>query len=127
MDRREKGREQKALQAAQLDRAIENELLERLKQVSENEIYNYPEQQYKKVLNREADMNDDAEAEVEDGDEEELEDEEEEDGEEAEYNVEYVEDLGASPPRVASLFLTTLPDIHPFSSVSHFLVFSGKR
>ena len=95
VDRREKGREQKALQAAQLDRAIENELLERLKQVSENEIYNYPEQQYKKVLNREADKNDDTEAEAEDGDEEELEEEEEEDGEAAEYNVEYVEDLGA--------------------------------
>jgi len=95
VDRREKGREQKALQAAQLDRAIENELLERLKQVSENEIYNYPEQQYKKVLNREADKHDDAEAEAEDGDEEELEEEEEEDGEAAEYNVEYVEDLGA--------------------------------
>jgi Mak16 protein C-terminal region len=40
------------LKAAQLDRAIENELLERLKQVSENEIYNYPEQQYKKILSR---------------------------------------------------------------------------
>lgn len=40
------------MKAAQLDRAIENELLERLKQVSENEIYNYPEQQYKKILSR---------------------------------------------------------------------------
>lgn len=31
-------------------RAIENELLERLKQVSEGEIYNYPERQYTKVM-----------------------------------------------------------------------------
>ena len=52
VDRREIGKERKALKAAQLDRAIENELLERLKQVSENEIYNYPEQQYKKILSR---------------------------------------------------------------------------
>ena len=40
------------MKAAQLDRAIENELLERLRQVSESEIYNYPEQQYKKILSR---------------------------------------------------------------------------
>lgn len=33
-------------------RAIENELLERLKQVSEGEIYNYPERQYTKVLDK---------------------------------------------------------------------------
>ena len=52
VDRREIGKERKALKAAQLDRAIENELLERLKQVSDNEIYNYPEQQYKKILSR---------------------------------------------------------------------------
>jgi hypothetical protein len=30
--------------------AIENELLERLKKVSEGEIYNYPEKQYTKVM-----------------------------------------------------------------------------
>ena len=55
VDKREVGKERKALRAAQLDRAIENELLERLKQVSENEIYNYPEQQYRKILSRVSD------------------------------------------------------------------------
>lgn len=54
MDRREIGKERKALKAAQLDVAIENELLERLKQVSENEIYNYPEKEYSSALTKAA-------------------------------------------------------------------------
>ncbi len=48
----EKIKEKKALKTARLEKAIENELLERLKQVSDGEIYNYPEVNYNKVLNQ---------------------------------------------------------------------------
>jgi protein MAK16 len=52
IEQREKGKERKALAAAQLDRAIEKELLERLRQATEGEIFNYPERQYSRVLNK---------------------------------------------------------------------------
>jgi protein MAK16 len=52
VEKREKGKERKALKAAKLERAIEKELLERLKQASDGEIYNYPEKEYNKVLSR---------------------------------------------------------------------------
>jgi protein MAK16 len=112
IEQREKGKERKALAAAQLDRAIEKELLERLRQATEGEIFNYPERQYSRVLNKasnkfqsesgEALVDPDLEQEDEDELEEEMEEEdgemeaEEEDEEESEedekdYNVEYVE------------------------------------
>lgn len=90
VDRREVIKERHALKAAQLDKAIENELLERLKQVSEGEIYNYPEKQYTRALSRASQDYNEPEEEVE----EELEEEEEE--EDLAYNVEYVEDFDAS-------------------------------
>jgi protein MAK16 len=78
VDRREVGKERKALKAAQLDRAIEAELLERLRQVTDGEIYNYPEAQYSKALSRAASQYNEQEGREEEEEEEEDEEMEEE-------------------------------------------------
>ena len=97
VERRELGRERKALAAAKLEKTIEEKLLDRLKQGTYGEIYNYPREEYEQALD-----------EAEEGlQEEEVEEDEveseEEDGFEGEPEVEFVEEFEESDSEIEEI------------------------
>lgn len=88
VDRREKVKERKALIAARLEKSIEKELLERLRQGTYEGVVNVPQAQFGKVLEEEALSDDDEEDE---GDEESGEEDGKEEEDEEDNEIEFVE------------------------------------
>ncbi len=95
-ERRERKKEAKALKAANIEKSIEKELLDRLKQGTYGGIYNFPANVFESALKKAKSTNDDEEDFEDEEEEENEEDDDDEDDDEDEEengvgNVEYVE------------------------------------
>jgi hypothetical protein len=108
-DRREAVRERKALAAAHLERAIEKELLERLKSKAYGDApLNVNESVWTAILDKEKALERGEELEDEETEEEELEGEEEEEWEEREF----VSDVSESEDELSDLEQITVRVVH---------------